>query len=100
VELQGFEDLQAAHAQRGREIRRVTPAGCPDGASVQPGSFRGKFALLQQGHLVTILGKIAGGRGTRDPAPDDEDIGLLHMALLCVIHTQCIILHSQCKVQK
>src|SRR5437588_6762803 len=27
IKLQGFEDLQAAHAERGGEIRRVTPAG-------------------------------------------------------------------------
>src|SRR5713226_6937610 len=30
VKLQGFEDLQAAHAEGRREIRRVTPAGCPE----------------------------------------------------------------------
>ena len=50
--------------------------------------------------MATILGEMTGGRGTRDPATDDEDVGLLHMALLCVIHALCIILHRQRKVQK
>src|SRR5205085_3741862 len=85
VELQGFEDLQAAHAERGGEIRRVTPAGCPERPGVQPGSFCGKFALLQQDHLAAILGEITGGRGTRDPTTDDEDVGLVHTLLLSML---------------
>lgn len=95
VKLQGFEDLQAAHAEGRREIRCATPAVCPQCPGVQPGCFCGPLALLQQDHLAAILGELAGGRGTRDPATDDEDVGLLHRLLLCRYRTQRIILHRQ-----
>jgi len=45
--------------------------------------------------LAAVLGERAGGRGSRDPASDDEDVGLLHQLLLCRYCTQCIILHRR-----
>src|SRR5204863_7243022 len=76
-------------------IRGVTPAGCPECPGVQPGSFRGKLASLQQEHLAAVLGEVAGGGGTCDSAADDEDVGLVHMALLCMCRTQCINLQQK-----
>src|SRR5712692_3135079 len=61
----------------------MPPAGGPDGASVQTGGLGSKLALLQQGHFVTVLGEVAGGRGARDPATDDEYVGLVHVLPCC-----------------
>jgi hypothetical protein len=68
----------------------VTPAGCLERPDVQPGSFCGKFALLQQDYMSIILGEIAGGRGYRDPTTYNEYVGLVHKLSLCRDRTQCI----------
>src|SRR3954467_14916591 len=77
VKLQAFENLQAAHTERRREIRLVSPTRGPDGTRIQTRGFCSKLILFQQSYFVTVLDEVAGCCGTRDPTTDHEDFRLV-----------------------